>query len=99
MVNVPSRSQAPNHKYDHFFSHLIQIYTKALEPGCIISSDKQDTSLQIHHEDKERVTFKRAGDGFFIDENCEDGYTINSYTGNVPPTKKCIENGYLPTHS
>ena len=65
MVNVPSRKQAPNHKFDHLFSYLLQVSTKAFEPGRNISSEEQDTSLQGHHEDKQWVTFKRAGDGGF----------------------------------
>ena len=99
MVNVTSRKRAPNHKVDHFFFHLIQVSTKAFEPVCNISSDKQDASFQGHHEDKQRVTFKRAGDGFLIDSLCEYGYTINFYPRNVPPTKKWIEKGNSPTHS
>ena len=64
MVNVPSRKRAPNNKDDHFFSHLIQFSTEAFEPGRNISSDKQDTSFQWHHEDKQRATLNGAEDGF-----------------------------------
>ena len=99
MVNVPSRNHAQKHKVDHFFSHLIQVSTKAFEPDRNISSDEQDTSFQGHHEDKQQVTFKHEGDGFLIDALCEDGYTINFYPRNVPPPKKWVEKGNSPTHS
>ena len=73
MVNVPSRKQANNHTVDHFFSHIIQFFTEVFAPGHSISPDKQYTSFQGHHEDKQRVKFKRAGDGFLIDVFGEDG--------------------------
>ena len=98
MVNVPSRKRAPNHKFDHLFSYLLQVSTKAFEPGRNISSYKQDSSTQGNHEDKQRVTFKLAGYGVLI-YSCEDGYTIKFYPRNDPPPKKLIEKGNSPTHS
>ena len=52
MVNVTSRKQAPNHKVDHSFSHLIQVSNEEFETDCNLSSDRQDASFQVHHEDK-----------------------------------------------
>ena len=63
-----------------------------------LSYYKQYGGFQGHHEDKQRVTFKRARDGFLIDKFCEDGYTMNLYPRNFPPPKKYIEKGYSPTH-
>ena len=45
MLNIPSRKQAPNHKFDHLSSHLIQVSTKKFEPGFNNSSDEQDISF------------------------------------------------------
>ena len=88
------KKQAPKHKADYFFSRIIQVSINALEPGSNLSFDDQDANFQLHQEDKQRVTFKRAGDGFLIDAVCEDGYTINFYPKNLPPPKKWIEKGY-----
>ena len=99
MVNVTSIKRASNHKVDHFFLHLIQVSTKAFEPGRNLSSDKQDARFQGNHEDKYRVTFKHTGDGFLIYAVCEYDYTINFYLRNVPPSKKWIDKGNSPNHS
>ena len=99
MVHATSRKQAPNHEVDYLFSCLIQVSTNSFELGHNISSDKKYASFQGHNEEKYRVTFKRAGDGFLIDAGCEDGYTISFYPSNPPPPKKWIEKGYSPTHS
>ena len=74
------------------------MWRQAFEPGCNISSDKQDASFQGHQEDKHRVTFKHAGDVFSVDSVCDDGYAINFYPRNAPPPKKRIEKGYSLTH-
>ena len=93
-VDVPSRNQAPNQKVDHFFSQLIQVSTETFEPGLNISSDKKYASLQVHNEDKRRLTFKHKGYGFLIYAVCEDGYTAKFYPRNNPLPKKCIDKGY-----
>ena len=87
MIPVPPRKNAPNHKVDHFFSHILNVSAEAFEPGRNLSSDEQDASFQGRHEDKARVTFKRAGDGFLIDALCEDGYTYSFYPRNTPPSQ------------
>ena len=69
-MNIPSRKLAPNHKDNHFFSHILKVSADAFEPGAHLSSDEQDASFQGRHEDKSRVNFKRAGDGFLIDSVC-----------------------------
>ena len=99
MIPVPSQKHAPNHKVDHFFSHLLNVSSDAFSLGRNLSSDEQDASFQGRHEDKARVTFKRAGDGFLIDAICEDGYTYSFYPRNVPPPKRWVDKGYSPTHS
>ena len=99
MVNVTSINQAPNHKVDHIFSHLIQVSTEVFDPGSNLSSYKQYTSFQGHHADKQWIKFKHTGDVFLIDAVLGDGYTINFYMRNEPPPKKLIEKGYSTTHS
>ena len=99
MVNVTSRTQAPNHKFDHFLSHIIQVSAKAFELGSNIYSEKKDAAFQGNHEGKQWVTFKCAWNGLLIDEFCEDGYNINFYVRNFPPPKNCSEKGKSPTNS
>ena len=99
MVNVTSINQAPNHKVDHIFSHLIQVSTEVFDPGSNISSYNQYTSFQGHHANKQCIKFKHTGDVFLIDAVLGDGYTINFYMRNEPPPKKLIEKGYSTTHS
>ena len=84
-MNGTSRKQASNYKVEHFFSQLIQVYTKVFERVHNLSSEEQDASFQGHHEDKQGLAFNREGDGFLIYEVSEDGYTINFYPKN-PPT-------------
>ena len=99
IVNITSGKQAPNHKLYHLFPHLIKVSTKTFEPGLNISSNKKYESFQGHHHYKHQVTLKSSGDRFFIDEVCEEGYTINFYPGNLTPPKNWIEKGYSKTHS
>ena len=93
MVNVTSRKQALNHKFDHFFSCLIQLSSKEFGPVSNLYSDEQNSISQGHNDDKQQVTFNRAGYGFLIDAVCENGYTIKLYPRNVPPQKKWIVKG------
>ena len=99
MLNIPSRKLAPNQQVNHFFLHILKISTGAFEPGANLSSAEQDASFQEMHEDKSRVNFKQAGDGFSVDSVCESGYTIRFYPWNTQPPKKWIDKGFSPTHS
>ena len=49
MVNFPSRNQAPNHKIDRLFSHIVQFSTEEFRPGHNLSSDKKDAIFQVHN--------------------------------------------------
>ena len=51
MVDDHSRKRSLKHKVDYFFSHLIQVSTKAFEPGSNLSSNEQYARFQGHHED------------------------------------------------
>ena len=99
MLPIPPRHLSPNFKVDHFFSHILKVSSDAFEAGKHLSADEQDASFQGRHEDKQRVTYKKAGDGFLIDSICEDGYTMNFYPRNLPPPKYWIDKGYSLAHS
>lgn len=66
MLPLPSRRLAPNHKIVQFVSHLLTVFPAAYKPGRDISSDDQDASFQGRHEVKQRVTYKRVGDGSLV---------------------------------
>ena len=99
MVPIPSRKKAPNHKVDHMFAHMLRVFSDSYDVGKDISGDEQDAPFQGKHQDKQRVTYKKAGDGFMIDSLCEHGFTISFYPRNAPPPKKWIDKGFSPTHS
>ena len=45
--------------------------------GQSISVDEMDISFQGRHKDKQRVTYKKGGDGFLVDDICAEGYTYS----------------------
>ena len=99
MVPIPSRKKAPNHKVDHMFAHMLRVFADSYDVGKDIAGDEQDAPFQGRHQDKQRVTYKKAGDGFMIDSICEHGFTISFYPRNAAPPKKWIDKGFSPTHS
>ena len=52
MLSTPSRKQAPDHKIDHFFAHILKTFPAAYEPGKYLSSDEQDASSQGQYPNK-----------------------------------------------
>ena len=50
--------------------------------GRNVSIDEQDIGFQGRHKDKQRITFKKVGDGFLVDALCADGYTYSFYFRN-----------------
>ena len=85
MVEIPSRKKAPNHKVDHMFAHMLRIFSDLYDVGKHISGDEQDAPFQGKHQAKQRVTYKKAGDGFMIDSLCEHGFNLSFYPRNAPP--------------
>ena len=57
-----------------------------------------DTSFQGQHKDKQRVIYKKGGDGFLVDAMCAVGYTHSWYFRNQLATRKWIGYGLLPLH-
>ena len=48
---------------------------EAIFLGQILSVDEQTIGFQSNHRDKQRITYKKEGDGFLADCICADGYT------------------------
>jgi len=67
--------------------------------GRRISVDEQTVGFKGNHADKQRISYKREGDGFLIDALCEDGYTYTIYARNMPAPKKYIDRRISPLNS
>jgi hypothetical protein len=63
-VNPPSRKTHPNHKVDEFLLHIRKVSMEAWKVGRSFSVDEQTIGFQGQHADKQRITYKREGDGF-----------------------------------
>ena len=74
-IPPPSRTTHPNWKVHPLLKHLPQVSQKALFLGRNLSCDEQTIGFQGHHKDKQRITYKKEGDGFLADCICSDGYT------------------------
>ena len=44
--------------------------------GRNLSCDEQTVGFQGKHKDKQRITYKKEGDGFLADCICSDGFTF-----------------------
>jgi hypothetical protein len=99
LIPPPPTSRSPNHKVDPLLHHLMSISKKAVVLGKDISVDEMDISFQGLHGDKQRINFKRAGDGFLVDALCADGYCYSFYFRNQPPPAKWIHKNLSPLHA
>lgn len=91
MDTPPDRSKAPNHKIQPLLNHIIQISKEAVYLGRSISIDEQTVGFTGNHEDKQRIKYKREGDGFLADCICSDGYTYIFYFRHQPPSEKIMK--------
>ena len=99
LIPIPDVNKHPNHKVDPIFHHMMHISKKAIILGKNISVDEMDISFQGQHRDKQRINYKRAGDGFLVDALCSGGYCFSFYFRNQPPPKKWMAKKMSPLHS
>ena len=99
LINPPATSRSPNHKVDPMLHQLMDVSKKAIVIGKNISVDEMDISFQGQHKDKQRINYKRDGDGFLVDALCSDGYCYAFYFRNQPPPRKWTEYKLSPLHS
>jgi len=70
----------------------------AWDLGKEISGDKQVIGFK-ENQDKQRISYKREGDGFLTDAISEDRYTYSFYFRNMPAPKKFIQKNFSPLHA
>jgi hypothetical protein len=51
----------------------------AMVMGRNLSVDEQTIGFQENHKDKQKITYKKEGDGFLADTICGDGYTYSFF--------------------
>ena len=54
---------------------MLAVSKEAVFLGRHLSCDEQTVAFKGNHKDKQRITYKREGDGFLVDCICSDGYT------------------------
>ena len=96
---VPPTTSHPNWKVDPLLKHMMRVSKEAIVLGQDISVDEQDIGFQGRHSDKQRITFKKVGDGFLVDALCADGYTFTWFFRNQKAPAQWIETGLSPLHS
>ena len=94
-----SPSTHPNWKIDPCLKHLMRASKEYICLGEKISVDEQDIGFQGMHKDKQRIKYKRVGDGFLEDALSADGYTYTWYFRNQVSPKHWTDKGLSPLHS
>jgi hypothetical protein len=93
---VPSRDTHPNWKVHPFLKHILQVSQEAVFMGRNLSCDEQTIGFQGNHKDKQRITYKKEGDGFLADCICSDGYTFAFHFRHQDASKKSWKHSSAP---
>ena len=97
---TPSRSEAPNWKVHPLLKHIPKVSQEAIFLGQDLSCDEQTIGFQGHHRDKQRITYKKEGDGFLTDCICSDGYTYCFHFRHQEASSKIMQEfGCSPLHA
>jgi hypothetical protein len=99
MLPTPSRKTHLNHKIDIFLGHTNCVSMAAWDMGKHVSCNEQTIGFQGQHQDKQRINYKKEGDGFQADCICKNGYTYSFYFHNVAAPKKYLKRKCSPLHS
>ena len=89
--NVPPQDTHPNWKIHPLLKHMLKISKEAVFLGRDLSCDEQTIGFQGNHRDKQRITYKKEGDGFLADCICSDGYTYAFHFRHQPASEKVIK--------
>jgi len=99
-IPVPSRETHPNWKVQPLLKHMGLVSKTAIFLGRDLSCDEQTIGFQGNHRDKQRITYKKEGDGFLADCICSDGYTYAFWFRHHKPCKILIRmTGCSPLHA
>ena len=63
------------------------------------SAGKQTIGFQGCYADKQKIKFKREGDGFIADFLCNNSFTYSFHFRNIPPPQKYLHLKLSATHS
>ena len=63
---VPPTTSHPNWKVDAVLKHMMRVSKEVVCIGQDISVDEQDIGFQGRHRDKQRISYKKVGDGFLV---------------------------------
>jgi len=85
-------------KVEPLLKHALKVSQEAFILGRDLSLDEQTIAFQGRHKDKQRINYKKEGDGFQADTICSDGYTFSFYFRNQPHPKKYEKDGLSPLH-
>jgi hypothetical protein len=85
---IPLKNTHPNWKVDPFLGWIQTVSMAAWDLEKEITGDEQMIGFKGNHQDKQRISYKREGDGFLADAISEDGYTYSFYFRNMPAPKK-----------
>ena len=97
---TPSRDTHPNWKVHPFLKHTLQVSKEAVFMGRNLSCDEQTIGFQGNHKDKQRITYKKEGDGFLADCICSDGYTFSFHFRHQQASEKIMKTfGCSPLHA
>ncbi len=99
LLPTPSKATHPNWKIDPFLAWVQTISMAAWDVGSHLSGDEQTIGFKGNHADKQRINYKKEGDGFLADAIAEDGYTYTFFLRNMPAPKKYIDMKMSPLHS
>lgn len=97
---VPSRDDAPNWKVQPLLTHMMNVSKAAFHIGRDVSCDEQTIGFQGNHRDKQRITYKKEGDGFLADCICSKGYTYAFHFRHQQASEKIMKSGSCsPLHA
>jgi hypothetical protein len=99
LLEVPSTKTHPNHKVDPFLLWMQTVSIDAWDFGEFGSCDEQCIGFTGNHKDKQRINYKKEGDGFLADSICKEGYTYSFFFRNQPAPAHYLNQGFSPTHS
>lgn len=90
-IHVPNRASHPNWKIHPFLKHTYQVSQEAVFLGRNLSCDEQTVGFQGNHKDKQRITYKKEGDGFLADCICSEGYTFAFHFRHQPASSNIMK--------